>query len=404
MRGHASRAYKRDPQTSKHFSWVGCVNAAGNAFTPFLIVEGKRLMASFNKGWPEMHVGMDDQGYMNGPLFFRWCQAWEKETRALAGGRPRVLFVDNHYSHHAVDALIYLREHNVRVVGMHPHTTHVLCALDCGIFRSFKHHFERALSELPHTCLEEHIPALIKKAWGEACKITIDPINGLRDSVVIRAFKKVGLAPFNRDVLDKQEYALSEHYKDIKTEIGADDAGAQANPKRARLTLTEEQKKEYREKQKRPSEAFVEQVKRVRQAGRQQMAQLLTDPDVMDALAAAQKAAQEKEEKKAQQPWTLAGMPFRDWQKQQAGLKAQKLEEEKEATAQAAAAEKAAAAAPKAAAAVPPPPPPPPPPKPPAAKKKKAQAHFAAPVAPPPVAADRGEGKRGVKRPRALDV
>ena len=222
--------------------------------------------------------------------------------------------------------------------------------------------------------------------------------------MVIRAFKKLGLSPFNRDVLDAQEYALSEHYKDIKMEMEADGAGAQANSKRARLTLTEEQKKEYREKQNKPTESFVEQVKRVRQAGRQQMAQLLTDPDVMDMLAAAQMAAQEKEEKKAQQPWTLAGMPFRDWQKQQAGLKAQKLEEEKEATAQAAAAEKAAAAAPKAAAAVPPPPPPPPPPKPPAAKKKKAQAHFAAPVAPPPVAADRGEGKRGVKRPRALDV
>jgi hypothetical protein len=66
------------------------------------------------------------------------------------------------------------------------------------------------------------------------------------------------------------------------------------------------------------------------------MAQLLTHPDVKEGLAAAQKAAPEKEEKKAQQPWTLAGMPCRDWLKQQAHVKAQRKEEEKKAKAQAA--------------------------------------------------------------------
>ena len=92
------------------------------------------------------------------------------------------------------------------------------------------------------------------------------------------------------------------------------------------------------------------------------MAQLLTHPDVKEGLAAAQKAAPEKEEKKAQQPWTLAGMPCRDWLKQQAHVKAQRKEEEKKAKAQAAEVKKGRRCCCQGRCRCPPGPPPPPPP------------------------------------------
>ena len=130
------------------------------------------------------------------------------------------------------------------------------------------------------------------------------------------------------------------------------------------------------------------------------MAQLLTHPDVKEGLAAAQKAAPEKEEKKAQQPWTLAGMPYRDWLKQQAHVKAQRKEEEKKAKAQAAEVKKGRRCCCQGRCrCAPGPPPPPSPPQRPA----MALAQLPALVALPPAAAARGERKRGVKRPRGFD-
>jgi hypothetical protein len=365
-----------------------------------LIVQGVREYSAYSKEWPELHVGMDDKGYMNPSLFYRWITQWEADTRAVAQGRPRCLFIDNHYSHHVVAAMEFLREHNVRVVGMHPHTTHVLCALDCGIFRSFKSHFERAFTDLVGTFQEKDLPGLIKKAWGAATAMTINPVSGARDSVAIRAFKKVGLYPFNRNVLDEAEYALSQHYKDLKEEREEGDEALVPNPKRPRLTLSDEQIAKYLEDQKKPLEAFPGEVERIRKAGRVQMAQLLTDPETMAKIADAELKKKEEVEKKANQPWTLAGISFRAWQKQKAAAAKEVAEKEKAAKAAAKAAEAAAKAA-----AAPPPPPMVLPVVAKKAEKKKEVAALPQPPPPPPpkmrVVNSRG---RVIKRPNALGV
>ena len=306
------------PNTSKHYSFVGCVSADGTPWTPLLIVQGVREYSAYSKDWPELHVGMNDKGYMNPSLFYRWITQWEADTRAVAQGRSRCLFIDNHYSHHVVAAMEFVRENNVRVVGMHPHTTHVLCALDCGIFRSFKAHFERAFTDLKGTFQDKEVPGLIKNAWGAATAMSVNPVSGARDSVVIRAFKKVGLYPFNSNVLDDAEYALSQHYKDLKEEREDEDKAPMPNPKRPRLTLSDEQIAQYLDDQKKPLEAFPFEVERIRKAGRVQMAQLLTDPETMAIIADAEIKKKKEVEKKANQPWTLASISFRTWQKQKA--------------------------------------------------------------------------------------
>lgn len=399
IRHKDTRVYRPDPQTNKHFSWVGCVNAAGNAFTPMLIVQGTRHMAGFNKGWPECHVAMDAAGYMNESIFLRWVTVWEEETRNLAAGRPRCLFLDNHYSHHVVAAMTYLRDHNVRVVGMHPHTTHVLCALDCGVFRSFKQQFERALIDLVHTCTEYDICGLIKTAWGETCKVTFNPISKERKGVVIHAFEKVGLFPFDRDVLDSTEYALSDHYikqKEKLEKAGGPAAHAEPNPKRRRLKLSDEELEKMLAAQLEPTSSFPATVASVKKAPRTQMSQLLTDPDVIKIMADKKIALQVKAEDHANKPWVKEGITWKAW----CARKAAAAAEAKKAAMEAKAAKMALKAAPVAA----PPPLPPPPPPVPLPKKVRKPAAPAPAAAPPPQVVDRGEGKRAEKRKRMADV
>ena len=59
---------------------------------------------------------------MTDDLFRAWIGIWLDETDP-GDGAPRVLFMDNHFSHLGLDTLKLLREHNVRVVSLHPQTT-----------------------------------------------------------------------------------------------------------------------------------------------------------------------------------------------------------------------------------------------------------------------------------------
>ena len=319
-------------------------------------------------------------------------------TRVLTAGCPRCLFLHNHYSHHVVAAMEFLRDHNVRVVGMHPHTTHVLCALDCGIFRSFKSQFERALSGLTHACTEYDICGLIKTAWGETCKVTFNPISKERKGVVVHAFEKVGLYPFNRDVLHAKEYALSDHFieqKDKLDEAGGPAAAAAPNPKRPRLKLSDAELAKMLADQEKPTSSFPETVASVKKAPRTQMSQLLSDPAVIKDMADKKIALQEKAEEHANKAWVKEGITYKVWckRKSEAAAEAKKVAKEEKA------AKRALMAAPAAAPPLLPPPPPP-------APKLKVVRKPAVPApaaAPPPLVVDRGGGKRGVKRPRMAD-
>ena len=99
-----------------------------------LVFQGVRAMSKFTAEYPGVLLGMDEAGYMSCELFLAWCHKWEAATRR-PDGRPRLLLFDSQFSHMAVDGAVFLRRHNVRVLTVHPHTTHLTCVLDNGPFK-----------------------------------------------------------------------------------------------------------------------------------------------------------------------------------------------------------------------------------------------------------------------------
>ena len=241
------RAFTAVAAQSCHISVAATVSAAGASVVPLLIFQGERPMSKLTNGWPEADLAMDGSGYMTKEIFLAWFIGYEAATRPAAPSTPRVLLLDNHYSHIVVKVLELARSSNVRILGLHAHTTHLLCPLDCGIFMSYKQQLKNAVVahqlKTMRTVTKDTLAGCMKKAWGITTTMTVNTVTTERTSIVITAFKTTGIYPFNRKVVDEKHFATNDAYK-AKNDVAQAQDGAVAAPlPKVRLTLTPEQLK-----------------------------------------------------------------------------------------------------------------------------------------------------------------
>ena len=193
------------------------------------------MHASWATTWPEAFSGVSDSGYMTEGLFDVWARLWLDETDP-GNSDPRVLFLDNHHSHLGLKTLKLLREHNVHVVSLHPHTTHVLCVLDVAVFKTFKGELKRLFEARDCPITIDNVAGLIKQAYSKATQLTVDALTGARTSAAINGFAKVGLVPFTKKVLVDGVFGAATEYANRMKKEGP--GGQPVLPKP--LALTEE--------------------------------------------------------------------------------------------------------------------------------------------------------------------
>jgi hypothetical protein len=294
---------------------MGCVSGTGYSSAPLLIVEGERQFSRFNEQWPECNVLMDSKGYMTKEHFFAWIKLWEEETRPADPTEPRVLFLDNHYSHNVIDATAYLIEHNVRLVALHPHTTHVLCALDCGVFRSLKHWFRHYMSVMTTVVNDSDVSGLLKKAWGKTLTLSVDPVTKKATSTAIRAFERVGLIPFNRDCVDESHFERTDLFK-TETDTTA------PKSKRPVLTPTPEYMLKLSEELQANRGLPPELKTKLALAPRTQMSQIMTHSEVLSAEIDKAIAMEAENKRKADLPWNKLNISLKEYRARERERKA----------------------------------------------------------------------------------
>ena len=241
------RAFTAVAAQSTHISFAATVSAAGASVVPLLIFQGERPMSKLISGWPEAYLAMDGSGYMTKEIFLAWFIRYEAATRPVDPSTPRVLLLDNHYSHLVVKVIELARSSNVRILGLHAHTTHLLCPLDCGVFMSYKHQLKKAIVDLQQktmqTVTKDGLAGCMRKAWGITTTMTVNTVTMERTSIVITAFKTTGICPYDRNVVDEKHFATNDAYKAKNDAARAQDGAGAAAPPKARLTLTPEQLK-----------------------------------------------------------------------------------------------------------------------------------------------------------------
>jgi hypothetical protein len=120
---------------------IECINAAGEALAPLIIFKGTTMNSRWlNKQSPEgWNFAISKNGWTSNDLGLVWLkEVFDRQTSAMAAGRRRLLIADGHGSHIRADFIAYCIGHNIELLIMPPHCSHVLQPLDVGVFSAFK--------------------------------------------------------------------------------------------------------------------------------------------------------------------------------------------------------------------------------------------------------------------------
>ena len=199
----------RVANSRESLTMLPCMNANGVAMPPMFIIKGKtkRSLAGFQSAdCPQDSVfTIQKNAWQENTI----CEEWFEEVflKHCGNERPQLLIWDSHSSHEALSLLEVARENNIFFLAFPPHTTHILCPLDVGIFSPFKRAYNKYctqfMSESPENTINKStICNLITKAYQS----TFTRTN------IVSSFEATGLFPLNPSAIKPSSFTPSASY------------------------------------------------------------------------------------------------------------------------------------------------------------------------------------------------
>lgn len=153
---------------------LASLNAAGGYGPTMIIFKGKRVRSEWSFGAPQnTFLRVSDNGWINADLFTEWGKCF-LQGLPKNDPRPHLLLVDGHSSHvYNLTFLNMMKENNICVFSLPPHTTHYLQPADRALFKSLKHYWwlegRRITRESGGKRLDKTLfMPLFSKAWLKA--------------------------------------------------------------------------------------------------------------------------------------------------------------------------------------------------------------------------------------------
>lgn len=172
---------------------VACFSASGSYIPPMIIFKGARKKQEFTDGLPACSVvEMSDSGYINEELFLKWLEHFNKFK---IPGRV-LLIMDNHGSHTSLQALEFCQRNQIELLGLPPHSTHVLQPLDRTFFKSLKANYHRKATEWmqrnpTQTLSKVRFNPIFCEAFNTAATV----------ACAVKGFACTGIMPFSEDIV-----------------------------------------------------------------------------------------------------------------------------------------------------------------------------------------------------------
>ncbi|CAC5421207.1 unnamed protein product [Mytilus coruscus] len=155
---------------------LGCGNAIGNALPPYFVFPGQR---------------MNDHNHFK---------------KFVPGNGHVMLLLDGHKSHVAVSTIEWARRHNIVIQLLPAHTSHLLQPLDVGCYGPLQNIY----NSLCHRTIRTKQCALTRyDVCSMACKAYG---NALSVSNLQSAFRKTGIYPFTKDIINDLPLTPSEAF------------------------------------------------------------------------------------------------------------------------------------------------------------------------------------------------
>jgi hypothetical protein len=211
-----------------------CICADGSKISPLVIFKGESIQTSWIPSESETNSdwgwSSNTKGWTCDAIGEDWITTvFEPATHTDS---TRLLIVDGHGSHVTAPFIRFCIDHNILVLLLPPHSSHLTQPLDVGIFSPLK----RRMSEELDKILRYGFSNIKKFEWANCYRIARP--SAMERSNIKSAWSGAGLIPFNpRKVIRRINGTLSEHETTLIN-----------NPNIATSTSTSKDSKSYAEK------------------------------------------------------------------------------------------------------------------------------------------------------------
>jgi len=135
----SANAYTPASEDRTHITVIESVSTKGEAHTPTVIFPGKLHSEAMHRGWPAGTViGVSPNGWTSDAHFEQWMQKFIADTAEERAKGVILLILDGHSSHRYFEALMLAKGHNIEILCLPAHLTHVAQPLDRLLFGTTK--------------------------------------------------------------------------------------------------------------------------------------------------------------------------------------------------------------------------------------------------------------------------
>ena len=187
--------YQAEPGRQEWVTIIECICGDGSSIAPLIIFKGENLSYNWisKEKAEDWHFSCNTKDWTSNFHGQEWMRkVFEPATRAKANGRTRLLICDGHDSHFTAPFILHCIQHNIILLLLPPHSSHLLQPLDVGIFGPLKKILSRHLYKL----LSTGIHRLEKYEWTVCYDVARS--EALNVNNIKAGWRGTGLIPFNK--------------------------------------------------------------------------------------------------------------------------------------------------------------------------------------------------------------
>lgn len=187
------RTYKKSPQTREWVTILETINAAGQIIKPLIIFKGRAPQTTWFEGdTPDWMYTTSENGWTANRIALGWLQQIYIPETSKECSRHRMLIMDGHGSHIDIEFLWLCKQHNIQLLFLPAHSSHVLQPLDLGVFSPLKTRYRKGIAEL--ASLDDAAPV---KKQRFLSLYNLARTEALTSRVIRSGWSATGLCPWN---------------------------------------------------------------------------------------------------------------------------------------------------------------------------------------------------------------
>jgi hypothetical protein len=197
-RASKRKAYIKAPGNREWVSIIESVSATGRKLRCMVIFKGKSLHTTWfpSESVPDWIYTTSENGWTANVIGLEWLRRIYIPETTPDPGRHRMLILDGHGSHVDIEFMWECRQHQIHLLYLPAHTSHLLQPLDLAPFSVIKSKYRHQIQEL--SLIDDAAPVKKERFISSYHQARV---NGLSDRVIRAGWRATGLAPYNPDIV-----------------------------------------------------------------------------------------------------------------------------------------------------------------------------------------------------------